>query len=294
MIFENLGFYFREALLSFKRNFLMYTASIMSVTVIFIIVGIFLLLSLNLDFLLKNLESQFEIIIYLQDNISSAELNKLKNDITSWEGVGEVTYISKEEAFQRLLKNFEEYKDIFKVIEGNPLPASLEVKAKDPVMIESIAREVGKLKGVEGVEYGKGFLEKWLHLTTFLRGGGIAISMLLLLASILIISNLVKITVYARRNEIEIMSLIGATRWFIKGPFLIGGFLQGFIAAVIALVVLYKAYFLVVDKVRQSIPFLPLISDKMELLPAGLAIVLVGSIVGFLGSMISVGKYISE
>ncbi len=294
MIFENIGFYLREALLSFKRNLLMYTASIMSVTVIFIIVGIFLIVSLNLDFLLKDLESQFEIVIYLKDNISSAELSNLKNDIASREGVKEVTYISKEEAFQRLLKNFEEYKDIFEVIEGNPLPASLEVKANDPGMIESIATEIGKMKGVEEVEYGKGFLEKWLNLTTFLHWGGIAITLLLILASILIISNIVKITVYARRNEIEIMSLMGATRWFIKWPFLIGGFLQGLIAAVIALVVLYEAYFVIVDQVRQSIPFLPLISDKMELLPVGLVIILVGCIVGFLGSMISVGKYISE
>ncbi|GAB4116892.1 MAG: permease-like cell division protein FtsX [Candidatus Caldatribacteriota bacterium] len=294
MIFENFGFYLKEALLSFKRNLLMYSASIMSITVIFIIVGIFLLISLNLNFLLENIESQFEIIIYLKDNISTTELNNLKNDIASWEGVREVIYISKEEAFQRLLKNFEDYKDIFEVIEGNPLPASLEVKTEDSARIEFIAKGVEKLKGIEEVEYNKGFLEKWFKITGFLHWGGIAISIFLLVASVLIISNLTRITVYTRRNEIEIMSLMGATRWFIKWPFLIGGFLQGCIGAVIALAALYKIYFLIVDKVQQSIPFLPLITNRIELLPVGLIIVLVGCLVGFLGSMISVGRYILE
>ncbi len=294
MIFENFGFYLKEALLSFRRNLLMYFASIMSITVIFIIVGIFLLISLNLNFLLEDLESQFEIVIYLKDDISTTELNNLKNDIASREGVREVTYISKEKAFQRLLKNFEEYKDIFEVIEGNPLPASLEVKTEDSSRIESIAKGIEKLKGIEDVEYNKGFLEKWFKITGFLHWGGIAISILLLVASVLIISNLTRITVYVRRNEIEIMSLMGATRWFIKWPFLIGGFLQGCIGAVIALATLYKIYFLVVDKVQQSIPFLPLITNRIELLPVGLIIVLVGCLIGFLGSMISVGRYILE
>jgi len=294
MIFENMGFYFKEALLSFRRNTLMCIASVISITTIFIIIGIFLLISLNFNLFLKNLESQLEIIVYLKDDISTAELDNLKNSLTSIEGVKEAKFVSKEEAFQRLLKDLGAQKDIFSVVEENPLPASFEIKANDPKMIEQIANKVEKYKNVEEVEYGRGIVERLLNFTNIFRVVGISILILLIFASILIISNIMKITVYARRDEIEIMSLVGATRWFIKWPFILEGFLQGIISAILSILILYKFYFVVIDKIHQITPFLPVVWDKKELLVIGLALIVLGSLVGFLGSMFSVGKYISE
>ncbi|HBY56614.1 MAG TPA: cell division protein FtsX [Candidatus Atribacteria bacterium] len=294
MIFENMGFYFKEALLSFRRNTLMCIASVISITTIFIIIGIFLLISLNFNLFLKNLESQLEIIVYLKDDISTAELDNLKNSLTSIEGVKEAKFVSKEEAFQRLLKDLGGQKDIFSIVEENPLPASFEIKANDPKMIEQIAHKVEKYKNVEEVEYGRGIVERLLNFTSIFRVVGISILILLIFASILIISNIMKITVYARRDEIEIMSLVGATRWFIKWPFILEGFLQGIISAILSILILYKFYFVVIDKIHQITPFLPVVWDKKELLVIGLALIVLGSLVGFLGSMFSVGKYISE
>jgi cell division transport system permease protein len=102
-----------------------------------------------------------------------------------------------------------------------------------------------------------------------------------------------RITVYARRQEIEIMRLVGATSQFIKWPFIIEGFLQGFISAILAIIILYNFYFFAINKVHQVIPFLPMVGNKMDLLPLGIAIVLLGSLVGILGSMFSVGKYLN-
>lgn len=294
MIFENMGFYFKEALLSFRRNTLICIAAVISITTIFIIIGIFLLISLNFNLFLKNLESQLEIIVYLKDDISTTELDNLKNSLTSIEGVKEAKFVSKEEAFQRLLKNLGGQKDIFSVVEENPLPASFEIKANDPKMIEQIASKVEKYKNVEEVEYGRGIVERLLNFTNIFRAAGISILILLIFASILIISNIMKITVYARRDEIEIMSLVGATRWFIKWPFILEGFLQGIISAILSTLILYKFYFVVIDKIHQTAPFLPVVWDKKELLVIGLALIGLGSLVGFLGSMFSVGKYISE
>ncbi|MBA7493548.1 Cell division protein FtsX [subsurface metagenome] len=292
MIFENVGFYFREALLSFRRSTLMTTAAILSTTTILIIVGVFLLISVNSNLFLKNIESQLEIIVYLEDNISKAELNNLKNNFTSIDGIKEVKFVSKEEAYQRLLKSLGEQKDILSAIEVNPLPASFEIQAKDPKMIKQIANQIAEFKKVEEVEYGQGTVEKLLNFTYIFRRVGILILALLIFASILIISNIIKITVYARRNEIEIMSLTGATSWFIKWPFIIEGLLQGFISAILSTIILYKFYFFAINKVHQVIPFLPLVVDNMDLLPIGIAIVLLGSFVGILGSMFSVGKYL--
>ncbi len=294
MIFENMGFYLREALLSFKRNSLMCIAAVISITTVFIIIGIFLLISLNFNLFLKNLESQLEIIVYLKDNISTVDLNNLKNSLTSVEGVKEVKYVSKEEALQRLLGDLGDQKDIFSVLEENPLPASFEIKVSNPKMIEQIAGHVEKYKNIEEVEYGRGIAERLMNFTNIFRVAGISILMMLIFASILIISNIIKITVYARREEIEIMSLVGATRWFIKWPFILEGFLQGIISAILSILILYKIYFVVIEKIHQTTPFLPVIWDKKELVFIGLVLIALGSLVGFLGSMFSVGKYISE
>ncbi len=293
MIFENMGFYFREALLSFRRSALMSMATILSVTTILIIVGVFLLISINSSLFLKNIESQLEIIVYLEDNISQAEINNLKSNIASIDGIKEVKFVSKEEAYQRLLKDLGEQKDILSAIEKNPLPASLEIQVKDPKMIEQIANRIAEFKKVEEVEYGREIAEKLLNFTYVFRRAGMLVLALLVFASILIISNIIKITVYARRNEIEIMSLSGATSWFIKWPFIIEGFLQGFISSLFSIIILYYFYIFAVDKVHQAIPFLPLVVDNMDLLPIGIAIVLLGSLVGILGSMFSVGKYLN-
>lgn len=292
MVFENVGFYFREALLSFRRSTLMATAAVLSTTTILIIVGVFLLISVNSNLFLKNIESQLEIIVYLEDNISKAELNNLKSNITSIVGIKEVKFVSKEEAYQRLLKSLGEQKDILNAIEVNPLPASFEIQAIDPKMIKQIANRIAEFKKVEEVEYGQGTVEKLLNFTYIFRRAGMLILALLIFSSILIISNIIKITVYARRNEIEIMSLTGATFWFVRWPFIIEGFLQGFISAILSIIILYNLYFFAINKVHQVIPFLPLVVDNVDLLPIGIAIVLLGSLVGILGSMFSVGKYL--
>ncbi len=292
MIFENVGFYFREALLSFRRSTLMATAAVLSTTTILIIVGVFLLISVNSSLFLKNIESQLEIIVYLEDNTSKTELNNLKSNITSMVGTREVKFVSKEEAYQRLLKSLGEQKDILSAIEVNPLPASFEIQVKDPKMIKQIANQMAKLEKVEEVEYGQGTVEKLLNFTYIFRRAGMLILALLIFSSILIISNIIKITVYARRNEIEIMSLSGATSRFIKWPFIIEGFLQGFTSAILSIIILYKFYFFAINKMHQVIPFLPLVVGNMDLLPIGISILLLGSLVGILGSMFSVGKYL--
>lgn len=292
MIFENMRFYFREALLSFRRSTLMTMATILSITTILIIIGVFLLISINSSLFLKNLESQLEIVVYLEDKISEVELNNIKGNLALIDGIKEVKFVSKEEAYQRLSKDLGEQKDILNAIEVNPLPASFEIQIKDPKMIEQIADQIVKFEKVEEVEYGRETAERLLNFTYLFRRAGILVLALLIFASILIISNIIKITVYARRNEIEIMSLAGATSWFIKWPFIIEGFLQGFISSVLSIIILYNFYFFAINKVHQTIPFLPLVVDIIDLLPIGMAIVLLGSLVGILGSMFSVGKYL--
>jgi len=293
MIFENVGFYFKEAILSFKRSTLMSIAAIISTTAILVIVGMFLLILTNSNYVLKNLESQIEIIAYLKDNISKSEMNSLESTLSKIEGVKEIKFVSKEEAYQRLSKDLGDQRDILSAIEINPLPASYEITVRDTQTIKQIAVQIVKFEKVEDVEYGQQIVEKMLNFIYISRIIGIIILFLLIFASILITSNIIKISVYARRYEIEIMSLVGSTRWFIRWPFIIEGFLQGSISAILSILILYYSYFFTIEEIYQAIPFLPLIRDRIELLPLGIAIAILGSLMGILGSMFSVGKYLN-
>jgi len=294
MIFENSGFYLKEALFSIKRNALVNIATIISFTTILIIVGIFLLISINMDLILDKIESQLEIIVYIEDNSTEKDLEGLRGKIEAINGISEIKYISREEAYKNLLDDLGNQKDILAAIENNPLPDSYVVKLNESQNIESIAGSISKFNHVEEVDYGKGIAEKLLDLSSVFRKAGIIILGFLVFSSILIISNIIKITVYTRKNEIEIMNLAGATAWFIRWPFIIAGFLQGLISAILAMIILYKAYIYAMNVIQKNIPFLVAVWDIRDLMPIGIAIVTLGSLIGIIGSLFSVGKYLND
>ena len=294
MVFENSGFYLKEALHSIKRNILINIATFISFTTILIILGAFLLIYANMNLFLENMESQLEIIAYLEDNISEKEINGLNEKISNITGINEIKYISKEDAFKNLLTDLGSQQDILTAIEANPLPDSYIIRLTDNRNIHKIADSIAKFNHVDEVEYGKGIAEKLLKFTSIFRKVGLIILGFLIFSSILIISNIIKITVYTRKNEIEIMNLAGATAWFVRWPFIIAGFLQGFISAIFAVSILYKTYFFTINTIQRNIPFLTLIWDKLELLPIGLAIIILGSLIGITGSLFSVGKYLND
>ena len=157
-----------------------------------------------------------------------------------------------------------------------------------------IAESIAKLPYIEEVVYGKGIVEKIVNISSVIRKGGLITLGFLVFSSILIISNIIKITVYTRKNEIEIMSLAGATGWFIRWPFIIAGFLQGILSATLALLFLYNIYFFTINLIQRNMPFLSIVWDRLLLLPIGLIILFLGSTIGIIGSLFSVGKYLNE
>ena len=146
MIFENVSFYFKEAILSFRRSTLMSIAAIISTTTILVIVGMFLSILINSNHILETLEAQIEIIAYLKDNISKSEISSLENSLKKIEGVKETKFVSKEEAFQRLSKDLGEQRIILEAIETNPLPASFEITVRDSQTIKHVANQIAKFE----------------------------------------------------------------------------------------------------------------------------------------------------
>ena len=283
-------FYIKEAFLSTKKNGIMSFATIISLTATLIIVGIFFLISLNVNLFLDDIESQLVAIAYLKDDISEEDINKLVQDTSELQGVKEVKYISKEAAFQKLREDLSEHEDMLAGIPENPLPASIEILVTETDFLEEIAFQLNQYNGIEEVNYGGQLTKNLILVFDFVRNTGLAIISLLIFVAILIMVSVIKISVHSRHEEIEIMSLVGATSWFIRWPFIIEGFLKGLFSSFLAVIVLIKGYLYYMEKVRMILPFLNISSDQSILIRIAVIIILLGVFIGIFGSMISLSK----
>ena len=283
-------FYIKEAFLSTKKNGIMSFATIISLTATLIIVGMFLLISLNINFFLNDIESQLVAIAYLKDDISEENINKLIQDTSELQGVKDVRYISKEEAFQRLREDLSEHEDMLAGIPENPLPASIEILVTETDFLEEIAFQLNQYNGIEEVNYGGQLTKNLILVFDFVRNTGLAIISLLIFIAVLIMVSVIKISVHSRHEEIEIMSLVGATSWFIRWPFIIEGFLKGLFSSFLAVIVLIKGYLYYMEKVKMILSFLNISSDQSIMIRITVIIILLGVFIGIFGSMISLRK----
>lgn len=287
---RNILFYIKEAFLSTKKNGIMSLATMVSLTATMVIVGTILLMSYNINFVMEDIESQLVAVAYLRDNISETEINQLVKNTRELEGVKEVRYISKEDAFQQLKDDLNEQEEMLAGIPENPLPSSLEILVTEAEFLEEIAFQLTQYSGIEEVNYGGQLTERLVSLFHFIRKAGIAIIFILVFIATLIMVSVIKISVHSRQKEIEIMALVGATSWFIRWPFIIEGFLKGLISSLIAGFILIRTYFYFIDQFKRILPFIPIISDQVVLMKLILLIALLGSLIGIFGSLLSLRK----
>lgn len=265
-------------------------ATIISLTATLIIVGMLLLISLNINKFLINVESQLVAVAYLKDGLSDEQVNKLLQDTQDFQGVKQVVYVSKEEAFEKLKEDLSDHEEVLAGIVENPLPSSIEIMVTESIFLEDIAFELNQYNGVEEVNYGGQLTKNMMLVFDFIRKTGIAIISILIFIAILIMVSVIKISVHSRHEEIEIMSLVGATSWFIRWPFVIEGFLKGMFSSVFAVLVLAKGYLYYIDKITEYLPFLNISSNQTTLIRILVIIILLGVLIGVLGSMLSLRK----
>ena len=197
--------------------------AITTVAITLFIVGIFSIIVFDVQSLLKSVEKQVELSVYLKDNISEDLKSYLENEIKSWPEVEKVQFISKDQALERF-KAQNEGSDILKEIQGNPLPASFEIELKDPQKVEQVAlrfvdKDGNNIEGVDEVIYGKNYVRKLFSITAVVGTITLLIIIVLVLAATVLIFNTIRLSIYARRREIEVMKLVGATNWYIRAPF---------------------------------------------------------------------------
>ncbi|MFV0635534.1 permease-like cell division protein FtsX [Mitsuokella sp. WILCCON 0060] len=286
-------YFIQEVFHSLRRNNWMTFASIGTVTVSLFVLGVFLILVLNMNRLAGMLESQVQISVYLEDHLTDREKRQLEYDIESLQGIDTVTYVDREEAKERLKERLGDQKYLLDALsEDNPLPDAFEVTVTTPAVVESAAGAISSMAGVEEAKYGQDVIEHLFDITRLMRIFGLVLMVLLGAATLFIISNTIRLTVFARRREIAIMKYVGATDWFIRWPFLLEGVVLGCIGGIIAAVALRSFYAAMAAKIYSTLAFFPLLPQYPFMNYITLAIVGSGIFIGAIGSLISLKRFL--
>ncbi|MCC5468051.1 permease-like cell division protein FtsX [Pelosinus baikalensis] len=292
MKIRTMEYFIKEALSSLKRNGLMSFASVTTVALSLLILGMFLVMVLNLNNMASTLESQVQISVYLQDGLTDLEMREVGTRITKIPGVVQVNFVGKEEAMNRFKERLGEQQGLLNALgEVNPLPNAFEVKVDKTERVKAAAQAMMQFKGVENVKFGQEVVEQLFALTKMVRIFGLIIIVFLALAALFIISNTIRITVFARRKEIGIMKYVGATNWFIRWPFLLEGMMLGFGGALVAVLFLNETYGILIHQVYESLAFLPLIPQYPFITNISVVLLVTGTVIGALGSTISLRRY---
>lgn len=269
-------YYIREGLTNVKRNRAMTVASITSVTAALLILGLFLIIILNVDSMANQVESQLELKAFINDNYDATKVAKVGEEIKAISGVKSITFESKKDALNNFKKQLGDKSYLVNGLENdNPMPQSFIVKVTDANMMKQVSEEIKKIDGVTQVSYGQDVVDKLLGIIKIIRIVGLFVILILFIISVVIISNTIKLGVFARRREINIMKYIGATDWFIRWPFLVEGIVLGLVGSVLAIAILGFIYGYASDLVNNKLII-------FTLLPAG--VVIKQSLVYFLRS----------
>ncbi|EFD93698.1 efflux ABC transporter, permease protein [Megasphaera lornae] len=285
-------YFMSEACKSFWRNSFMSIASIVTVALSFFILGIFAIMVANLDNFADNLENQVQISVYLKDGLTTEQVMGVGKRLKALPEVRQIKFTNKDQAMTELKERMKDQPGILEALEGkNPLPTSYEITFTQAGAVKKAAQIVATYPEVESSHYGQEIIEQLLNITRVIRWGGMALIVLLTVATLFIISNTIRLTVFARRKEIGIMKYVGATNWFIRWPFLLEGLLLGFIGGVIADAALVQFYRFVTSEIHHSLAFLPLVGMNPFMYQVGIGLLLLSMIIGAVGSTISLKRY---
>jgi cell division transport system permease protein len=295
MILRNLKFALNSAWQSFFRNLAVSMAAVLSITLILILAGVNLLVGHAFSQVLDGFrEKVSEISINISDDTPLQSVYDFQAQLAADPRVASVRFVTKDEALVSF-KSDSENSVLAQQIEGNPLDAKLDVHVKnlsDVSAIDEMARKWSGVDPTDPTNYQGDFVNRMLDLSEWLAIAGVGLLIVLCIVSVVIVMNTIRTAVYHRRKEIEVMKLVGATEWFVRGPFVIEGIMTGLIAAAIALALLVVAYEPAVQQFRSDVGFIPLSYDPSFISSLARDLMLAGALLGALGSYIGVRRYV--
>lgn len=285
----------REGAKNIVRNGWMSIASIGAVTVTLILVGSFIALMLNINQMTKKVEEDVEIKVLIDLTTEEEQIRQLGDEISAIPEVGTVTFSSKDDELTNLIEGMGEEGEAWALFEqDNPLNHAYVIKAKDPHETEAIAEKVERMDYVSKVVFGQEVVSQLFKFNTYARNIGIALIAGLVLTAIFLISNTIKLTIMARREEIGIMKFVGASNNFIRWPFFIEGLLLGVLGSIIPIILISVGYYYLITNVsdRITIHFVQFIPFNPFVWQLSFVVLLIGSIIGVWGSVTSIRKFL--
>lgn len=291
----NLLYFIKDALKSIRGN--LATAVLTSFTLAFSlsIFTLFLLVFVNLNAALDSLGERTHIIAYVKDS-SVPAVESVRREILSVPGVKAARYVSKEMALKELKEGLRAEERILEGIDSNPLPASFEITVtgtyRDPVLLRTVVENLKARQWAEEVEWGSEWARKFSSFLRFTEAAAFVVGAFLASATLFIITNTIRLTVYARRDEIEVLRLIGASEWFIRAPFFIEGVIEGFFGGAFALLIVAIVYALMLSSVPSYLLFVAEVPAPASIISA--FVIASGVVMGALGSLVSMARFLKE
>ena len=298
---SSLGYFFKQSLQGFARNLSTTLGSIITIFLSLFIIGLFLVGAIVIGNIVKSVESEVSITAYVADSAEQADIDSMMTEIEGIEGVASVSFTTKDQA----LENFREMSsnaDIVDELGGNPLPASINIELSDPQQVQDVATKIEQSElfakiadednPSDSLKYGQRTVERLFEVTNYLRYIGIALIVLLVFIALVFINNTIRLAIMARRKEIAIMRLVGASNGFIRGPFLMEGALHAIIGAALAIICIELLRNLALPRLQASLTFLPIELGMETFLYIYLILLVAGLVIGLIGSALAMRRYL--
>jgi cell division transport system permease protein len=288
---RRVDYYFRETISGLRRNGVVTFAAISTVFISLFLLGGALLIGRQTDLLIEAQAQNVEVAVFLLDDISGDQRVRLTDKIATMPEVASVVYESKEAAYRNFKELFANQPELWQNVGPDALPASFRVKLADPEKFEVIAARLAGEPGIEEIRDQRELLRQFFAVASIFRFGVGATAIIMLVSAAGLIANTVRMALFARRKEIGIMKLVGATNWYIRIPFLVEGMVQGLIGAGVALAAIFTIKALWFDELRGQIGFIPLLQtgDMFFVVPL---LLVAGVVVAAVASLFAMRRFL--
>ena len=284
----------RDALKSVVRNFSLSFASIMCTTITLILVAVAVVAAANVNNATKLIEDELTIVTYLKRDVTEEQIDNIKSEISSYKNVEEVTFKSKDEWKLEMSEYDDSFKTVLDYLDENPLMDSFVLKVNDVKKLSETSEYIKAINGVDTVKYGEGMVEQVISVFDIVQKIVVVVVIALVVVTSFLISNTIKLTIFSRRNEIEIMRLVGASNISIILPFLFEGFIIGFIGWIIPVCITIYGYVILYSRMHGKLlsNMIMLIKPYPFVFWVSLIVIAIGALVGMYGSIKAVRKYL--
>lgn len=301
---SSLLYFFRESLTGFKRNLSAALGSIITIFLSLLIIGIFCICGVIINNVVTSVENQVSITAYVADDASEQDINAVEQYIQELPGVESVDFTTKDQALENFTNSMTSNPDIVAQLDGeNPLPASIDVNLSEAQSVSDIANRILENETFvkicdnpddpsDSLQYGQKTVDKLFSLTNAIRYIGIGLIVVLVLIAFIFINNTIRLAILARRKEIAIMRLVGASNGFIRGPFLAEGALHAIIGALLAIGVIELIRIFALPRVTSALPWLPINVEPTTFILIYVTLLCAGLVIGLLGSVFAMRRYL--